>query len=155
MIVTTTYFNSQVLANLIESVTSGSFTGILASTKVMLFTNNLPLTPDILLSNLTEATFNGYARSATLTWGSTINEVDGSVSFFAQALTFRVNSTTPLVPNTIYGYGVVDEVSTPDLLFAELFPLPIGVQNPGDGFILVPKFNYGPSNPNSSAAVLR
>jgi hypothetical protein len=120
-------------ALLTHLITTG---GPLFGAIVGLFTNTITITHTTVFADLVEATFAGYSRSATITWGTVFT----NPSFFAEAdgNTTQFNCTGSTTPETITGYFVVDGSS--QLLYAENFDTPIPISGSGDAVVIVPQF---------------
>lgn len=153
MLVTTTYFDQLVMTLLPHDGTSEPL-GPLNGAKLALISANITATPDTAWADLTEADFSGYAQSAAVVWGSGIIEGDGSVSLIGGSVQFTVGTATPVVGNTIFGAALIDGSTPPKLLGLEIFPEPIPMTSTGDGFVYVPKMNYGIANANQTGAVV-
>lgn len=131
----------------------GSVTGatgtdpLLKTAKVMLFVNNISPTPDTVAADLTEASWTGYARSSTITWGLPIVSNDTQLPcILGNEKTFDV--TTNTAPETAYGYAIVTTVSAVDhLLAVSPFDTPI---NPGPAtqIAIVPRIGLDPEAVN-------
>ena len=117
-------------------------TGVLGKGVVMLFTNTITLTPDTAYADLTEATFNGYARSSVIVWLDPYVDQDGVVIVVGDRKAF-VAGAAPVGGQTVQGYAVIEPATSPavpTLLFAENFDTPFQIVNPGDVIPLVPTF---------------
>jgi len=97
--------------------------------KVILFQNNVTLTKDTVIADLTPATFGGYAAKvlgagdptsginpATGQWELRMREPVGGIEF--------TTSGTSNLPQTIYGYAIVSEDGT-ELFASKKFDTPI------------------------------
>lgn len=112
--------------------------GPLASVKAELFTNNHP--PSVLddLSSYSIATFDGYAASATVVWGTPYYDQEGQARMDTPLLQF--NMTGPTTPQVCYGYLLRSTATVPALVCAELFPAPINLARVGDAAAFVASF---------------
>lgn len=98
---------------------------------VHLYQNNVTVTPAITLPAFTEATFGGYAASATIGWSGPASDPLGNAYLFSDLAPFIGNSTT--TPNTIYGaYLTGNGADSVNLLGVEPFATPIPIVNIGD-----------------------
>jgi hypothetical protein len=114
-----------------------------------LYTNAVVVTPAITLAALTEATFGGYAASATIPWNGPGSDEVGNAYLFGPQLTFIASSTT--TPNQIVGaYGTGSGADTGTLLWVEPFATPIPISNIGDYVSYSPQVSL--PGPNSSPA---
>jgi hypothetical protein len=96
---------------------------LVPSPRLHLFQNNITPTPLSLLTDFTEATYDGYANQTQPYAGGPFRETDGSFSIRTLANFAMTGSTTP---NIIYGYYVTDNPNT-GLLFAGKFDTPIAM----------------------------
>jgi hypothetical protein len=150
-VVPTNWFQSQVLAALLDLTTSGDFSGPLVGLKVALVAADFTPSAVLAWADLTEATFSGYAESAALTWGAAVLQPDGTWTTTAAEVRFTMTATT--VTNTIYGLAVFQTVSSvKTLAWTEKFASPIPIANIGNAVILAPQF--GPSAESSVNALL-
>ncbi len=112
--------------------------GLFEGAKIGLFHNNYVPNRQTALADLTVANFTGYALSAAVVWGTPfIDPVIGPVVLANLKVFAAGNPTT--VPNTIYGYYIVDAAGTA-LLWAERFATPRVVSAPGDAVTVLPGF---------------
>jgi len=107
--------------------------GLLDGAKVVLFVNTPALGPDTLYSDLTIATFTGYAASTAIVWVAPGDSSETQLPVvYGDAKTFTC-SGDPL-DNTVTGYAIVDKSVAPVLLAAALLATPEVI---GDGSFLV------------------
>lgn len=112
----------------------------LAEGHLVLFANNLTITPETLLDDLTLATFVGYTAVTAPVWSVAFQDPQGAMAITAPSKTWIATAATPV--NTIYGWAITDEDDT-GLLIASLFPLPIVIDAVGKGVTAQPLFRYG------------
>lgn len=93
--------------------------------------------PLVVLADFTEATFDGYAASAALTWGAVGTDTVNLADVTAQEVEWVPTGT--VTPNTIAGVYITDAAGTA-LLFWQEFPAAIAVNGPPDVVRWVPKF---------------
>lgn len=104
---------------------------------VRLFKNNVIPSINSVLATFTEADFTGYAKSADLVWGTVGVDPNGGGQVFAGSVVFTQTGTATV--NTVYGYYITDDASTPTILYwAELFPAPVNFSAIGDQVVIVP-----------------
>jgi len=102
-------------------------TGPFNTIKVHLFQNNNTPTRQSVLSDFTEATFDGYTAIAPA--GGVVAEDPVLGPFIQWPLAPFLSGGTITTPNTIYGYYVTDSGSA-TLYWAELFASPVNVATP-------------------------
>lgn len=107
---------------------------------LQLFQNDVLPTPSSILSDLTLATFPGYADVTALTWGAAYIAADGTVHITAPSQQF--DCTGSATPNIIYGYMIVDAGIT-TLYGAERLPVPVSMNANHDAVIVLPDIVYG------------
>lgn len=111
--------------------TAGPASGLFAG----LFTQNVPVTPQTVLTDLTEAAYPGYARLAVV-WGADLVGANGAWDVPSGALEYR--STGVVSPSElVYGLFLVVGLAGATLIAAELFSAPVGFALAGDGFTAV------------------
>jgi hypothetical protein len=106
---------------------------------VMVFINNVNLTYNTVLSDLTVATFTGYANVVGMTWDSPYIDTDGTSLVFGQAIT--IVATDGVSPNLCYGYALVDSGVT-SLKGAARFVSPQNVAAAGQAVAFLPALRY-------------
>jgi hypothetical protein len=112
--------------------------GTFSAVKVMLFTDANGIGPNTVITDKTEATYTGYARSATVTFGPPSRGTEGMWRIVGQSLLFQ--STDNVTPNEIFGAGLVSGTGAGAvLLAAELFDQPRTLDRAGQGFTYVPE----------------
>jgi hypothetical protein len=99
--------------------------GPLDGAKIHLFSGNTALTPGLVVGDLTEATFHGYA-ALSVTWGTPFfDPLTGLPTVTGGLSTFR--STSPFSGGqTINGWYITNTAGD-TLLLARKFDLPVGV----------------------------
>lgn len=127
------------LAILSATIATG---GALYEPTLILYQNNIVLGPTTALTDLTVATFAGYAPIVGATWDSPYIDTDGSALVFGASQT--IVCTGPATPNTIYGYAAVDSGVT-TLKAAWAFAAAKGVSQQYDAVAFVPAFRYSGS----------
>lgn len=102
----------------------GSVTGatgtdpLLKTAKVAIYVNNLNPTPETVAADLTEASWTGYNRSSTVTWGlPVVSNSTGLPAIAGDAKTFSV-TTQPDPAQVAYGYAIITTVTAVDHLLA-------------------------------------
>ena len=113
-------------------------TGPLNGAKLRVYVNAVSLTPAIVLADFTEATFTGYAAVA-VTWGTILNATDGTVFVPGGGIEFAC--TTAGTTQTAYGVYLTNSAGS-TLLAAWSLEVPVGITNPGDGFVWPLSFGY-------------
>jgi len=147
-LIPTNYYFNDILVNAINA--GAPAVTKLSAAKLMLGT--VFLQPGLLTTyaELTEATFTGYAQSATVVWGTPINDVDTTPTSQSPSHLFRC--TAGGVTNQIYNMAVTDGVVAPGtgILASAAWTPPIVIANAGDGFSVLVDWNLGnvPGNLN-------
>lgn len=154
MIVQSTYLNQQILLALTEHLGSGGFSGPLYDMNLALIAAGFAPTPGTAFNQLTEATYSGYARQSGITWGVPILQGDGSYQTLSQLTQWQGLAASNFVNNVIYGWVMIDNSSSPNVLLAEAFQTPVAIAVPGDGFGLVLQLSEGALNPASQGNVI-
>lgn len=113
--------------------------GELAGAKLHAFQNPVTPTPSIVLADLVECDFTGYAASAAITWGVILNNIDGTA--YAPGGGIEFAATGSAVGNTVYGVYLTDGAGT-TLLAVWLLDSPVGIAASGDGFVWPLAFGY-------------
>jgi hypothetical protein len=89
----------------------------------MEYANAVALTETTILSDLVEATYDGYARGTVGSWVGPQTDLSGDIVVVPNApITFSCSGATTL--NTVYGIGILNPAGT-TLLAAADFPTPI------------------------------
>lgn len=112
----------------------------LAGSKVKLFQNNVLITVNTLKSELTVATFTGYAdQTITATGDPVIDPINGGISITMPSFQWTTGDPTT-VTNTIYGFWL--ETAGGDLILAGNFDDPINMTEPFQGIPLMITLNF-------------
>jgi len=127
--------NSEWNAILTELIASGNAWD---GSKVHLFKTNVNPSPNMVIADLVEADFTGYAASSAIVWGTPGYLPDGTAAVVGGGKTFTVGST-PSILNTIYGYYVTDSAGTV-LLFARKFDAAVVLSAAGQFVIVLPSY---------------
>jgi hypothetical protein len=154
VIITTQYFDDQVLLALTKAIASGGFTGPMSSTNLLLFSNGVLLTNQTPFSALTECVYSGYARKTGVVFSSPILQADNTYSILSNLYTFVAAAMSNFTNDQAAGWALIDNSNPPNLLMAERFAQNVPFISPGDGFGMVISFNFGQQNPLSFATVL-
>lgn len=103
------------------------------------------ITPSLttVIADLQECDFVGYAESATIVWGTPINDADTTPTSISPSHLFRATAST--TPNNVQNVFVTDGVASPNqgILASGSFSPPIGINNTGDGFSMLVNWNLG------------
>ena len=119
--------------------------GELNGVKMGLYVSNTTPGPATILTDLTEATWTGYAQSGAITWGGVAINGAGDAEIVGPREQFlSTGVTSPAQIN--YGYFIVDGAGT-TLIFAERFDTPVTISVAAQYINVVPKFVL--SNPQS------
>lgn len=146
----TFFFLASVMDALGAATISAFYESVLGKTWLGLFIAPTPApTPAMLLANITEANYDGYARQP-LVWFPTFLDAAGPQDLAAQNLHFAPNDA--LVPNTITGAFIVTAASGGQLYLAAMFAVPVALPGPQYALNVAPVFqmaytaNYGGPN---------
>jgi hypothetical protein len=106
------------------------------------------------IGGLGEATFTGYAESATVVWATPINDVDTTPTSISPAIHFRC--TTAGSTQNIANIFVTDGVASPDqgILASGSINPTIPITNIGDGFAVVLNWNLYLGNGENVATII-
>jgi len=118
------------------------------SMKVGLFTNDVTISPDMVMGDLTPATFGGYAPAVVAPAGDNFdNSAGDGIQLFA-TIVFQPNSSA--TPNDIWGWFLYHD-GTPDILYAvEKYEASVALAGPLDALPVTPRLMIGgPSSPES------
>jgi len=111
--------------------------GPLVGAKVALIVNNPAVTPNTVWADLVEATFDGYARSAAVTWADPFTSSSTQVPVMAgDAKTFLCTGDT--VVETVFFYAIVTDAVPPVVLALRQLEVPETMSD-GHGLIIVPR----------------
>jgi hypothetical protein len=113
--------------------------GLLDALVVKLYTNDVTPGRHSVGADFTEATFDGYAASAAVAWGSVFTDAAGQATVVGDTKQFTCTGGT--TPQTVYGYTV--QTAGGIVRFGERFDTPVPITGVGDAVVLVPRFNFG------------
>jgi len=112
----------------------------LADCDVRLFVNNVTVTPNLVIGDLTQATFTGYTAQNLVTVAAPVGDpVNGGVSSFLPSHVFTC-TTAPASPVTVYGWYLTDTGGA--LIAAGNLPEPITIDEIGDSVPIQVTLNY-------------
>ncbi len=150
-IVQTTYYYNNTLVGLIDAALAAPL--LLAAAKLGLGVAVVTPAPTTAIADLSEATYTGYAESATVVWGTPVNESDGTLTSLSPSHLFRATSASPA--NIVNNFFVTDGVASPSqgiLGSGRIIPaFTFGAI--GDGFSLTVGWNLGVNSPNCEAVM--
>lgn len=115
MLTFTNAFISGMMEDLIDMTPPS---GILTGCYLMLYTNNIAVTPDLEIEDLTEASYSGYARQA-ITWDATpkhSSETDCPIIVADDVLNFE--RTAGGLDQVVRGYAIVSAIGGTAKLYA-------------------------------------
>jgi len=118
------------------------------SMKVGLFTNDVAISPDMVMGDLTPATYVGYAPAVVAPAGDNFdNSAGDGIQLFATIVFQPVSGVTP---NDIWGWFLYHD-GTPDVLYAvEKFDESVTLAGPLDALPVTPRLMIGrPAAPDS------
>lgn len=107
---------------------------------VRLFKNDIEPHAGMLLADLTEADFSGYAASSEIVWGPAFTNSANEAVVVGDTKQF--NHSGGATANTVYGYYVTNTAGTV-LHFAERRNPVETMSKSGDAVLVVPKFSFG------------
>lgn len=112
------------IIGVVKHAAAGAGAGPLDGSKMILFTNEVAITPKTVLADLTQPLVGDYPAYAAqaLTWGAASRNALGKIVTEATAIAWTIGSGDP--PLTATGYGIVDGAGT-TLLAAEVFEEPL------------------------------
>lgn len=96
--------------------------GVLNTPTLILFQNNLTITPATLVGELVECTYSGYVAEAGVTFQAAIIDPELGVVLVSES-NYQFHLTAITVPNTVYGWALTN-VGKTALYVASLFPTP-------------------------------
>lgn len=139
-------FSQKVMQSMIDHATS-SFNGPLDGTYLGLFTATTGISPQMTLSNFTEAAFTGYARAAAGTWvGPLIPPGANYYAVLSQQVVFE--STSGASNELEIGWLLADAISAGNVVAAGTFDSPIPIVGNGAGFAMSLTVWYDPQANN-------
>ncbi len=98
-----------------------------------------PITPEVLLADMVEADFDGYAALDPIVVSSVFLAPDGSAVVNIASHVFQATGST--TPNTIYG-AYITTAAAAALVAVLPFTSPVGVANTGDAVPVAPQLHY-------------
>ncbi len=147
MWVATYFFLASVMDALTAAAISAFYESVLGKTWFGLYQSPTPVpTPAMLMANITECNYDGYARQP-LVWFPTFIDAAGPQNASAQNMHFQPNDA--LVPNTATGAFIASASAGGQLLLAAQFGTPIPLTSPSFALNAAPVFqlaftnNYG------------
>ena len=151
MWVATFAFLAAVMNNLVAHNLSAFYNGVLQAVYAGLYISPTPApTPGLILSGITEANYQGYARQPVV-WFPTFIDSAGPQDLAAQNMQFT--PTGSATGNTITGAFIATALTGGVLYLAATLPVPVALPSPGYALDLSPVFqlsyqnNYGTPMP--------
>lgn len=127
----------KLLLDATDNTAAGTHTGLLVGAKVMYFTAANRQDRGAVITDLTEATFTGYAQAAVGPWSAPFK--DGVGEWKVEAPGVTMIATDGVNPNTVVGAGLVTGVAPNQTLLAlEMFAAPVNMEAAGNGFTYPP-----------------
>lgn len=114
--------------------------GPLKTQTLRLFTNNIQVTRDVKLADLVEATFDGYAAVAGITFSSAYLDPQGNARTTGAGTVFEATGAT--VEEVVYGWYLTNAGGT-TLSLLGLLPQPVPITQASDGVFVLPEYVYG------------
>lgn len=149
----TDYYMRNSLTGLINAALAAPL--LLSAAKVMLGTANISPGLTTAFADLVEASYTGYAESATVVWAAPINDVDTTPTSIGALHVFLAtgSGSTP----GITCIGVTDGVASPStgILASGNLLTPIDMSVSGNGFAVVVNWNMGNVPGNLVATVIQ
>lgn len=137
MLVLTRAGEAALLASLLRKVADPGSDGFLEACFVGLFTGTPALTKDSVLGDITECTFNTYARIA-FTPGAVFISTDGRTKVKGEQIVFQ--PTDALKPEVATGIGLFSLVAAGALWGYEMLPGNAPMQKVTDQLVVTPEF---------------
>lgn len=119
---------------------AGAMGGPLNGNLVMLIKEDFDPSRELLLADVVEADFNGYARSTAVVWDPAYIGADEQVHLTAPGKPFL--ATDGVIPNTIFGWALLDSGGT-IITAAFRYDNPIAISRASDGVVVQPDYPYG------------
>jgi len=123
------------LADGVGIVASGLPSGVLKQAKMGLFTNQVPINLNTLLSDLVQPTYTGYALLAVTPWTGPVRQSDGSYQVISPDCVFQMQDSTK--PTVAYGAFLQTSDAQPELLGGVVFDTPVALQTWEDAAVIV------------------
>lgn len=102
----------------------------------------VPITPTILIADLTQATYTGYARQAITPWTSAYLSSTGLIIIDGPGLHFV--PTDAVTPNTIMGWFIASLAAGGILLAIEELATPVPLLTADSTLTIVPRYGHDP-----------
>lgn len=102
-------FTSKAMVQIVEKlVASTPTTGVFSAVQLMLYTNNVAVSPNLTITDLVEASFNGYIRQ-TITWSASARHSSETDAFamIANGVS-KFERTAGGVDQIVRGYAIVE-----------------------------------------------
>lgn len=121
--------------------------GKLHGAKIMLFTAPVLVTENVQLTDLTEATFTGYAEVAVPAWSAPYVDPNGNAFVDGGGTLFQ--PTDAVIQETIYGFAIVSTavVGPPaipvQVVYLETFATPVPLTDATKGVVVDVSIPYG------------
>lgn len=103
--------------------------------KLLLYTNELVLTPGMVLADLTEADFDGYTIKTISEFGEVFMDELNDPAIAQQSVQFNAAGTGD--PDVCYGFAITDAAKT-KLLYVEAFDTPRPMATAVDSIVILP-----------------
>lgn len=144
----TDYLNQQIVNLLVASGNP------LNSVSMGLFVNNVTVTEDTVFDDLTEASFDGYARHTAVTFDTAY--VDSSDGWAVQTGLYQFLMTDSNEPQTVYGYFLCQPSSSgvTGLLVAENFATPVSLGQANNSIFVSGQIMFGGSSGTNGTATV-
>lgn len=134
MLVQTYVRLKQLLTALVTWAGAAPFTPL----HVRLFQNNFTPSPNMVVGDLVECTFTGYAASTVIVWNPVGDDDTGNALVIGDQKLFA--ATGSAIGNMAFGYYVTDAAGTV-VYWAERFATPKSFDSAGDQLAVVPTFD--------------
>lgn len=149
----TNYYLLSILNNIIDPALAAPT--LLAAAKSGL--GITPIAPNLntVIADVGEASYTGYAESATIVWTTPVNDVDSTPTSNSPSHLFRV--TTTGATQNINNCFVTDGVASPNqgILASGTITPPIALTNLGDGFTMQVSWNLYYGNSENIATIIQ
>lgn len=130
----------QMLVDMTKPVTT-PFAGQLDGLKVMLFANNLDITPSTVYADLVPATFDGYAPQDNTWLPAALQESEEIARIQGETVEFAATGST--TPNIVYGWALVTSGGSPAIRLVKKLENPVNIAGVGDGLFVDPYLPLG------------
>jgi hypothetical protein len=115
-------------------------TGVFASGVLHLYTTAVPLSSQTSLTDMVEATFNGYNAVNNQAFRSSYIDEGGGIVITAPSVQFKALDSSK--PETVYGWYLTD-ASVAKLTVACQLDTPVPMAAANDGVTIEPEIKYG------------